>query len=320
MARTFMLVALLGFVGCTCSGPPERELYAPSSPVAVGAEALVTATSRTCRTYFYDRQGSVGGGRESCTSERITVVSASLEDPSLFEVAILDNRVQLTARSPGQTLLHLEAQDVGGSEFFSASVEARHANRIEAALVCDEGVEPTTLYQVGTKFQVRVTAFDDELQLTGVPPSAVRSDVASFEGPESSPRFTASDARGMGALTSEYDPNFHLLLRIFDPGEVSVDAPQPISEYGLTTASFRLHTLVDGSRPCIDTAVRHFEILTQDVCTFSPPTVEPAPLTFEKEVLGSAPAVARRIKAGTCTVRALRLDRPDLAVDRSHTF
>lgn len=320
MARALMLVALLGLVGCTCAGPPKRELYAPSSPVAVGAEAFVTATSRTCRTYFYDRQGNVGEERDVCTSETITVVSASLEDPSLFEVATLDNQVQLTALSPGQTMLHLEAQDVGGSESFSTPIEARHANRIEAALVCDEGVAPTALYQVGTRFQLRVTAFDDAVQLTGAPPNAVRSDVASFEGPESSPRFTASGTRAMGALTSEHDPNFHLPLRIFDTSELSVDAPQPVSEYGMTTASFRLHTLVDGSRPCIDTALRRFEVLTQDVCSFSPPTVEPTAPTFEKEVSGSAAAVARRLKEGTCTVRALRADRPDLAVERSHTF
>lgn len=319
MIRALTLAALLALVGCTCAGPPIRDVVPPPSPVAVGAKAFVTATSRTCRTYFFDNSGHVGGNTDVCTSEKVTVASATLEDPSLFDLATINSLVELTARSPGQTLLHLEAEDADGSESFSTPVEARRANRLEVTPVCDDGVEPTGLFQVGTKFELRITAFDDAVQLTGVPANAVMSDVASFDGPES-PLLTASATRAVGALTSEHDPNLHMALRIFDASEVSVDAPEPVSEYGGSTASFRLHTLVDGSRPCVDTAVRRFEILTPDVCTFSPPTVEPTAPKFDEEVVGSAAAVARWIKAGACTVRAFRLDRPDLPMERTYTF
>ncbi len=309
--------------GCTC-GETTISLHRPSGPIAVTATGYASLTAETCRDFFLDKKGHVGNPDRVCSSEGVTVTAASVDDPAIFTATPDRTAVALKALAAGTTILRAD----GDGARYETEVEARTADRIAVRVACDEGeisdggFGPEVLYSAGAQFRLWSTAFAADAELTGVPDEPVRCDVAEAAQAGTVPVFVARASPARGTISSKWDSTLVIPARIFTPDEIAGEMATPTTEWGTGTATFRALALVDGRRPCVDTVLRRYAITTPDVCAFTDPTLgapDAGPF-FETDVPGPRGPVARRLKPGVCTVRAQFPLRPDLSLERSHTF
>lgn len=320
MTTKLVVFVALSASSCLC-GETTITLDPPSGPIAVTASAAAHLTSRRCSEFPFDNRGNIKP-HVTCSSEGVPVEVANVDDPTLLEVAAERSLVHLKALAPGTTTVRAQANGVS----YATEVEARRVNRVQLQLGCDDGADGLdggapagAVFPAGATFRVSLTSFAGDTPLLGMPEAPVSCDVATSQ-PGSTLTFVASAVAARGSMSSRHDANLSVPVRVFTANEFTVDMPQPTTEWGLSTATFRAYVLVDGRRPCIDDFERHFEIITPEVCIFRSGGAPLDAGTLVEQQDRPFGVIARRLSAGVCTVQVVFPARPDLTAQRSHTF
>jgi len=293
------LVALLLASGCTGSSDNFGVNLATWTPIAVGARSSAEVV---------DACVSAGKG-DTCSTEKVWMSSASVDDPTVLELAPLGpfspSVAFFTALRAGSTTLRVEAENGLDGKRLSATIVARVASQAKLFM-------PTTCaspYHYGTDLEVMLSyqllANDERLWGFGLLPFV--SPVATVDANRSSVdslgltqvALHTSATPGSGAITSPIDGTLSVPLVIHALGEITaLRLPDAASGLPFLVSA---DALVAGVPLCDDGFLRDVQVDTPATCTLA--RVGEGLTTPTLQLTGPGPFhLVAMSGSGTCTL------------------
>ncbi len=159
--RRIIFALLIGALssGCFIAANSEQPFndFALHRHVAVGSVATAGPLLQ-CRS-------EDSFSEHTCQFHKYDHMTASVDDPSIFELlpieeeSELGGRIRLRALKPGRTIVRTTLFDTGGTGYESSQeIEAHVPDQIEAEVKCEVvGAQPPFLFPVGENVEVRFT-------------------------------------------------------------------------------------------------------------------------------------------------------------------
>lgn len=297
---------LASTTACTSSRVSLFDVTVTAKPVAVGASAVGSLSSRSCDDDF------------DCEFRDVTIVSMDVTPPGVFDVpqpGTSPASFRIKALAEGEATFTVIGDDGQEMRTFERPLSALALNRITGGPVREEIYSPSAgmegpcpspaLFTIGQSAKLTYEAYRDDqlLYAVGLVPFVVDGGAtidASIPAELPYMRVRLPQAPAMVSITSPHDLAFSSTIQVVSPQTIDSIAISEPSEplRALDKALVTFDFLVGGHPLCGDGLTRTLTSLTPTICKIQGPNVQ-----TEWTTQGIRAFEVVGIAAGTCTIR-----------------